>query len=417
MVLMRHMTVENFGIWVLFLGFSSVVEVSIVGIINNGLVKYLAGSTSDQQYGEIITASTFINIIASAVLAIALYLSAGYFSVLFSQIELRELLELYSWTILLCIPFFQFKFIQQANLSFRGIFWANNVRKGLFFFVVLGSYLYQIEFSLIFLGYIYALGVVAGAIVSYLVARKYLRFSKKVSKYWIEVLTKFGLFAFGTNLSTMLYKIIDKFILGALMNTVTVGLYEMAIRITNLIEIPVASFAAVSYPRFADSKVVQEKESIRNIYESVVSQILGLTLPFLIVLFIFPSFFIKIISGENYHTYMQSIPVLRLTLLYCFFIPYLVLSGAILDAIGKPKRNFLYSIFGLFLNIVSNYIFIVEYGLLGAAYGTILAYTVLFILHLNYQYRHYNIRIYRPIFLILPFYKETFGILWKTYRR
>lgn len=414
MVLMRHMTVRDFGLWVLFLGFTSVVEVSIVGIINNGLVKYLAGSSSDQQYGKIITASTLINIVASALLAVTLYWTADFFSQLFSQVELGDLLKLYSWIIIFCIPFFQCKFIQQANLSFRGIFWANNVRKGLFFFFVLISYLLQKEFSLMLLGYIYAVGVIAGSIVSYIFSKQYLKFSSKVSKHWVGVLIKFGVFAFGTNLSTMLYKVIDKFILGALMNTITVGLYEMAIRITNLVQIPVSSFVAVSYPRFANSKTLKEKESIKSIYEKVVGQILGLILPFLIILFIFPSFFIKIISGENYQAYLPSIPVLRLTLIYCIFIPYLVLSGAILDATGHPKTNFYYSVFGLVINIIANYIFILEYGILGAAYGTIFAYSILFILHLTYHYRYYNIKIYRPFIFIVPFYKDIFKYIIKA---
>ena len=50
-----------------------------------------------------------------------------------------------------------------------------------------------------------------------------------------------------------------------------------------------------------------------------------------------------------------------------------------INAINKPKVNFQLMLVTFLLNVVFNYIFISNYGLLGAAYGTLLAYLVSFV--------------------------------------
>ncbi|HHS96114.1 MAG TPA: flippase, partial [Phaeodactylibacter sp.] len=217
----------------------------------------------------------------------------------------------------------------------------------------------------------------------------------------------YGRFVFGTNLSTMLYKTIDKFMLGGLLSTTAVGMYELAIRITNLIDVPSFSIAAVVFPQSARRSVGGNTEGLKELYEKSVGAILAIVLPFILFVLLFPKIIVLLIAGEKY---LDSIPLLRITILYGLFLPYAIQFGTVLDSMGKPKINFYLTLFGTILNIGFNYFFIKLFGVAGAAYGTLCTYCITFLILQFVLHRMLNVNMLNPFRYIFGFYRQAYDI-------
>lgn len=411
-LLLRTFTKEEYGTWVLFLTVTSLLEVSRVGLQQNALVKFLTTS-KDEEYGKIITASFLLNFIITIFCIISLLIGSQFFGWLWSSEELCTMLMIYVVTTTCLVPFYQCNFIQQANLDFRGIFFSTFFSKGLFFAYVLYYYLTNQHLSLVNLALFQILTAITGGVISYLFARKYLQFSKSIDWGWVTKLFNFGKYVFGTNLNAMLYKSIDKMMIGSLVGTAPVAVYELAVRITNLSEVPTFSVAAIVFPQSARQMAAEGKGSVGVLYEKSVGAILALVIPFILFIFVFPEFFIRVLGGDKY---LDTVPILQLTIFYGLFIPFATQFGTILDSIGKPKINFYFTIFGTILNVVFNYIFITEYGLIGAAYGTLTTYLITFALHQYVLYKMLGIKAYNAFYYILDFYKQAYTIAYDFFK-
>ena len=406
-ILLRALTLAEFGVWELFLAIVSFVEVGRIGLLQNALVKYLATSEKEN-YGLISTASFMLNGILSLISALVLLLIAVPISIVWEASDLAYMLQVYALTTTILIPFFQFNFIQQGNFDFKGIFWSNFVRQVLFFAYVIFFYISGTKITLPALATFQVVTAIGGTITSWYFARKYLKFSKKIDWNWVKKLFHFGKFVFGTNISTMLYKSIDKMMLGSLLSPVAVGLYGMSIRITNLTDVPTFSIAAIVFPQSARQMKTQGKEAIKKLYEKSVGAIIAFLSPFILFILLFPEMVIEIIASEKY---LDAVPILRLTMLYGLFMPFAVQFGTVLDSIGKPKINFFFTLASTVLNIGFNYFFIINMGIIGAAYATLLTYGLTFIGMQILLYKTLDIRAYNAFYHAWKFYFQGIEII------
>ncbi|MFK8103771.1 MAG: flippase [Saprospiraceae bacterium] len=407
--LVRELTPEAFGAWVVFLATASFIEVGRAGLLQNAVIKYLA-TCEAKDYGKISSASLFINVSLTLFSVGFLLIFAKGLSHWLNFPELYELFYIYAITTAFLIPMHQFNFIQQANLDFRGIFWSNFTKQGLFFAFVSIYYFGPWQLEILALAKFQVLTAFAGASVSYFFAKPYLKFDRMIDKHWVLTLFHYGKYVFGTNLSAMLYKTIDKFMLSNLSigATAAVSVYEAAIRVTNLAEVPTFSVASVVFPQGAKQIETGGKPAIKILYEKSVGAILAIIAPFLIFVLLFPEFIIMIIAGEQY---IESAGILRFTILYGLFLPFAIQFGTVLDSMGRPKINFLFTVFGAILNVFFNYIFIINYGIVGAAYGTLTTYGVTFVLNQFVLYKILDIKAYRAFPYMIGFYKEGYQML------
>ena len=157
----------------------------------------------------------------------------------------------------------------------------------------------------------------AASIVGYFFVKKYLIFSKSIDWKWVKELFHFGKFTFGTNISTIVYKFTDRTMVGIMVGVDAISIYEVAIRITNLVDIPAISIAAVVFPQNAKNSLKQDKDSIREVYEKSVAAILGLIIPVIFFIYFFAELVIIILGREEY---LDSVPILRVTIFFALFV-------------------------------------------------------------------------------------------------
>ena len=402
MLLLRHFAdrPETYGVWVLYLMIGAFIEVSRNGLIQSALIKFINGA-SPEDYAKVATASFTLNLIFTGMVCLFLFLGSGWLGQLIKAPGLDKMLHVYILTTIALAPFIQFNFLQQANLQFRGIFTANIVRQGLFFAFIAGSLSLGKRLELMEMAWVqFALAVVASCI-SWYYARPYIQLSKKINREWTGRMFRFGIFTFGTNLSTMIYKTIDRIMLGIMMPTQAaamqaVAVFDPAMRITNVMEIPIQSMASMSYPQSAKRMSEEGVVAVKKLYEKSVGVVLALLLPLCLVVLLFPNFFIVILAGKS-EAFAGAAAILQITILYTLFVPYGRQFGIVMDTIGKPRISFVFVLTSAIANIVSNYFFIRAFGVIGAAYGTLLTLTIRFVIQQYILYRILDIRTLRPL--------------------
>ena len=406
-LLLRIVSKEEYGLWIQFLILAAIIEVSRTGLIQNGLIRYLTTSKKEDK-PKINTASLFNSFcLTGFVIFLLLFLTKpinSYFYPDYPQLE--QMFYYYCITTLALLPFFQFNYILQANFDFKGFFWASITYKGVLFIYIFYHYWNELTLSIFDMSLFLIFAAVCASIIGFIFVRRHLSFSKTLDWKWVKELFDFGKFTFGTNLSTIVYKFTDRSMLGAMVGMEAISLYEVAIRITNLVDIPAISIAAIVFPQSARNSLKQTKEGIRDLYERSVAAILGMIIPAMIFVYFFAEIVVIILGKEKY---LDSVPILRMTIFFALFVPFALQFGTILDSIGKPKVNFRFVIIGLILNIIFNYFFIKEFGIMGAVYGTLSTYGIMFIAQMSMFYRWYGVRPWRPFALIPWFYKNLYN--------
>jgi len=407
-LLFRNLTETNAGIWVLFMSVTALIEMGKAGLVQNGLIRFI--STEDKaEHSKIFNASTALNIIVTTLFGILLVLFAHLFlDHVWDFPILKALFQIYVITTIILIPYQQFNFLQQANLDFKGTFWSAFVKQGLFFLFVLMYFILGESIPLINLALFQIITGLGASFVAYQFGKKYFHSTNLVDWDWVKKLFDYGKFVFGTNLSAMLYKSIDKWMLGAMAPAVAVAHYDACIKVTNLVEVPTFSVASIVFPQNARKSANEGKGAIKMMYEKAVGAILTVTIPAVLFTWAFPAWILWIIAGDKY---VDSAPLLALTILYGFFIPFSNQFGTILDSIGKPQINFRFVIVGAIINIISNYFFITRFGIFGAAYGTILTYTIMFVANHIVLFRMFKISPLKPFYYAIDFYGKFFKFI------
>ena len=390
LVLVRMLSQDDFGIWVLYLTLTSFAEMTRMGFVQNGFIKFYSASNNQEKKEWISTAfilSTFVGLIGALLLWGLSFILADWWSA-------DIIIQIIPWYMLYAFLFGSLKlteFIQIAKQDFRGVFIAN-VLYGIFF---LGGILYYWYFELnialymlVILQSIAAL-VALGFILFY--QASYFRFGA-FNHIFFWKLFHFGKYVFGTNFSSMLFNRMDVMMLGAFINPVAVSLYNVASRVNNYMEVPMNSLAQVIYPRIIE-KQAESLIEVAKLYEKSIALLFLISAPAAILTFIFAEPMVIILAGQEY---LEARIVLKLLVVGGLIKPWGRLFGITLDAIGQPILNFRMLILSLLINISLNATLIPMMGLEGAAVATLLAIWITiilgqFLLSSRLKINHFNI--------------------------
>lgn len=411
MLLLRILSKEAFASWGMFILVSYFVEMGRSGLLQNGIVRSLATRKDNLlEQSHITTAAFWLNISYSTLSNLLLWCCADWICHQYQVPLLAEMLPIYFLGNYLMAFCTHSNFVQQAHLEFRGLFWTSVFYRGVPFCWVLwcwssGQTVELSQFSLaVFVGIGFA------AVATWWYARPYLFFAKQFDFQWFANLLSYGKYVLGTNLSTMLYKNIDKLTLGQLLGPVAFAVYDAAGRVTQLVEAPAFSIAAVVFPRSAEKMALEGAPGIKNLYERSVGATLAVILPFVVFVLLFAEPIIEVFAGKQY---LESADVLRLTAFFGLFMPFAVQFGTVLDSTGKPAINFGYTLFTALLNLGLSYFFIQAFGLFGAAYATLTGYAVSFVLMQQYLHKNFKINALKAFLYLPEFYKIAWGLLLK----
>jgi lipopolysaccharide exporter len=403
-ILVRVLSKQDFGVWTLFMSATTILEAIRSGLIQNALVKYLSAADKSE-HSVIISSSTAISVLITLVCSGIIIAFAPYLSAIWDSPQLINLLYLYILVFAFSGVLTQFNAVEQANLRFNGIFVNNFIRQSSFFGFVLVCYLIDFQVELVYLVSVQLISVVLSTLVAYGFVKHNFKLTFAINRDWLGKLFGYGKYSFGTSVSSLLSGTVDQMMLGAMLSPAASGAFNIAVRITNLIDIPGNAIAVVVFPQSSRRMEEEGKGAVKYLYEKSVGTTLALVLPGVLFLYVFSDYVIHFIAGEKY---ADSIPLLHVTLLYCLLIPYGRQFGTILDSIGKTKVTFLVVVGTTIVNLGLNYIFILQYGVMGAAYATLVSNVVGFLVAQIILKKEVDVSLWNTIIYMFRFYPEFY---------
>jgi len=402
--LVRELDKHHYGIWSLFVATTTIFDSARSGMVQNALIKYLSDHTK-KDHPAIVNASFYLSgglMLVCIIINISL---AGYLSHIWHDPELINMFYLFNIVYLLQGILYQFQWIEQANLSFKGVLISSVIRQGGFFTYVVLAFFLRWPLTLISFIWVQAGCAFVAAIVQYSFVSDEIVLDKKVDWTWVKKLFSYGKYVFGTNISGVLTGSINQMMLGAIISADTAGAFNVAVRITTLTEVPTNALGSVVFPQSAKRFATGGNDAIKYLYEKSVGTLLAILIPCLAILFLFPDFTVRFIAGNKYP---ETIPIVRLTVLVCLFTPFSRLFGTIMDSIGKPRLNFIiivaFTAFELFLT----WLLIEDFGMMGAVYSALAACAVFFIIIQVILNRQLKINFWNTFVYAVQFYPEFY---------
>ena len=212
-------------------------------------------------------------------------------------------------------------------------------------------------------------GLVAGATTEMVLSFIFVKPTPKLAPEMVKAkkviargkwVTAYGIFNY-------LFENVDDIVVGRLMGTAPLGVYQMAYKISSLPITEVADvFGKVTFPIYV--KLSYDYQRIRKAYLKTMGVVSFLVIPFGLVFLLFPKEIVLLILGANW---LEAVPVLRVLALFGA-VRAIVNSGCTLFVATKKQEyvsaTTLAGILGLGLTIVP---LVKKYGILGAGYSAL----------------------------------------------
>ncbi len=400
---------HEIGIWVLFTSVTAILEMVRHGFIRNPFIANLV-SAPEGQKNAVVTASLVLHCILAGMVSLLLVIAAAPLSRFWDAEGLDVLFYLYAFNTLIFIPFLHFEYLQAAHANFKANFYSNLCRLGLPASYVAVAYFVRYDMSLMELAVVQIIATIIGAFVAYTYVKKVVQIFSRFDTRLLRELFHFGKYTFGTSISSMFMKNTDSWMIGRFISTAGVAVYNPALRLANMVEVPMLAIVDMIFPRVPQKMKEQGVGGVRDIYYKSVSLIIASMLPMVIVFFVFAETIITLVFGAEY---IESAAILRVTIFYCLIIPFNRQFGTLMDGLKNPKINFYLLVLVAVLNVILNYFFLMWFGLIGSAYGTLVAYSVVFVLNQVILYRKYGINTLKVFEAIPDWYK----LGWEVFRK
>jgi O-antigen/teichoic acid export membrane protein len=196
---------------------------------------------------------------------------------------------------------------------------------------------------------------------------------------------------------------IDSFMIGIFKTVSDVGFYNVAVPIASLLVLPLDLFRQLFFPLVTKEYSKGNFETVRQLSQQVGKWIFMMSMPFFVLLMIFPGAFIRILFGTEF---LVAENALRFLSVGALFTALFGVSEDLISMKGKSKLVLIDVSVTAVINIILNYIFVPLYGISGAGFATMISMIVLNLLFLFQSYKNLSIipvrrKILRVTFVIV----------------
>ena len=336
--------------------------------IFSGHQRYFFIEKEKNNYGTFLFNNYTGNVIITLILILPFLFYSSRVSVLFfenvSQTENLRIMFLIVVAEILCtLPF---QILQFEEKPVRYIL--------LSVFKLILSFLLTIYFvkslSLGIKGILYARlagGAATAVIMLFFVIVPRLKFKWDLSLLWLSI--KFGLPAIAGNIGYLIFQMNDRYMLNWLSTDMETGKYSFGFKIANFINL---IFVATVGMSFVPSVFSKEKDENNTRYYRKMLTYYCFLIAFIILgfLFFYRDLLALMAKNKDYFDGLAVVPVLTLSFMV-MGMNYFVGIGLFLK--NKMHLFLIPSLAAVILNIIMNYFFIPLWGMMGAAYSTLIS--------------------------------------------
>lgn len=352
-LLTRSFEKEIFGQWVLFVTTASFIEMFRFGLTRTAIVRYLSGANEEEKK-ELIGSNWIIGIIVTIIIVLPI-IAVNYFFE--DRINTSGFSLFFNWYPLLAfiaLPFNNALTILQAQIAFGKILLLRTINIIFFdIFLITNLILWKSDVMIVlwaFLGF-----NLITSLFSLFKGWDGLKYLPHYSTTAIKKILNFGKYTLGTLIGSNILKSADAFIIGLspILGAEGVALYAVPLKLTEVMEIPLRSMAATSFPKMSKASIEGKLDKVRELFYSYTGALTLLFIPFAIFNFIFAEFFVHVLGGRQY---LETAIIYQAFCIYGLILPLDRFTGVGLDALNLPKYNMYKVIFMVLANIIGDLI-------------------------------------------------------------
>ena len=313
--------------------------------------------------------------------------------------------------------------IMQSDLKFGKILLIRSIESVGFFLVVTVNYFFlHMTLMQLVISFLFIDAIASGVCV--IMGWDGLKYIPKATKHTTKVLLNFSKYTTFTLIGTNLLRSADTFIISfSPLGTAAVALYSIPMKLTELQQIPLRSFAATAFPKLSRASMQKNVAEVKEIFYTYTGAMTYLFIGISLVTFVFADLFILILGGKQYLgtdpvTGFNAATIMRIFSIYGLLLPIDRMTGIGLDSINKPNINFLKVLYMVIANVIGDIIAIFIFKSLSLVAVASIFFTIIGIwVGFFYMDRELSIN-YRNIFTNgIDFYQTIFGNLKSKFNR
>lgn len=357
-LLARSLSVDMFGQWVLFIAAGSFVEMFRFGITNTGLIRYLSGADESSRR-KLIGSNALIGLSATVIIAAILFIINICF---YQSIQHSGYKLFFTWYPLLAflnLPWNNALVLLQADRKYGKILALKAINSGSFFLILLINFcFFKMTILQIIVAYL-AINLIT-SVISILFGWDGLKDIRNASTETNSTLLHFGKYTTFTLIGTNLLRSADTLIISlSPLGNAAIALYSVPLKLTELQQIPLRSFAATAFPKMSKASLHGKIEEVRELFYTYSGALTYLFVFLSVFTFLFADVFVFFIAGKQYLqsdpiTGFNAVSIVRVFSLYGLLLPIDRMTGIGLDSINKPNINALKVLFMVIANIVGD---------------------------------------------------------------
>lgn len=398
-LLARKFPAKEFGEWMLYISFGSLVEMFRFGITNTAIIRYLSGANEEERF-KYIGAHALIGAIVTSGIVLLLWLSLLLFPSFIQNSGYGLFFSWYPFLAFANLPLNSALVIMQSDQKFDKILFLKSFNSIGFFSVILLNFLF-LNLSLVYLAWAQIAITIITSGICLLLHWDGLRHIVRATKQTSKTLLDFGKFTTFTLIGTNLLRSADTLIISlSPLGTAAVALYSIPLKLIDLQQIPLRSFIATAFPKMSKASIHKNTNELKKVFYTYSGAMSYLFIAMSLFIFIFADFLVLILGGSQYlgtdpATGSSAAFIVRIFALCGILFPIETMAGVCLDSINRPSRNFQKVVLMASLNIVGDLVAVfvfkslevvalvsVVVTLLGVFTG---AYFINRELHLNYR--------------------------------
>lgn len=368
----RSVSISDFGIYSLAsVVFSIAFVLSLLGL-EEGTPRQIAYFRRTGKVNNIVSSSLIISAISGIIVAALMFIYSDNMAIFFNKERLSFTIKFFS----LALPF---SVLTSTFLAiFRGfemprirVYFSDVLKNGIFVGLLL--IVFVMRLSLIGVLVSYVISILFTFICLAVMMLRKINFELTVDRTTTADLLKFSLPLLVAIILGMVMAWTDTLMLGYLRESKDVGLYSASHSLAGLIPIFLSSAGYMYIP--VASQICSEGliDELGRIYKIVTKWIFSVTIPFFIILILYPKFVLGLFFGESY---ASACNVLRILSLGFMFHVVVGLNGASLIVLGGGRLLMYMTLIGAVSNVILNIFLIPMLGIIGAAVATAISYVL-----------------------------------------
>ena len=360
-LLLRFMPVSDVGYWFFFQTIFSLLDTCRTGFLQTAMIKFYSGV--EKKRADIVLGSMwYLSIIVTLIMILADLLAISSLQFIHNS-GFSIVVKWFSITFLCTLPLSVASWVIQADQKFHKLLILRFINQGIFvLLIILMIFLKDINLQVVLI-----INIISAFITSiFCLIKGWTRietFSKRTTSCILE-LFHFGKYSMGSTIITNLLRSSDTLIILFLLGgsgPAAVAMYVMAMRLMEIVEIPLRSFLATGMPAMSEAFNENRKDKLAQIMQQYAGILTILLIPVCIFAIIFADFAVHLLGGDKYAgTYAVS--VYQISMSFAFFLPIDRFLGITLDIIHKPRINFYKVIIMLTTNIIFDFLGIYIFG-------------------------------------------------------